>query len=332
MTRFEALLDDMARRLSRHCSNAMVRISDVCVDCSSAFGSTLTIRLSNDYHLQQVLSPDDERGFSEFGFHAAAERIADLLGHYLQIRLSERESLVAYNLDAFFGDRYDRSYDRGYRNVMPRCGDTITATHGQDYYDQLQRQQQQMLMQRANYMRQVRENLSTDLFEAYGFNNLTFSKEAEARALELLKSCLNASQLATYNESKFFYVTGGVSGRRYRIRFGRSFNIDQLDEGDKLVCRWCVTPSATLVTADILVAQKIALESCEMEALTVANFFSGEGLHNDPRRDGTAGYPQIKSPRDWMPQIIDDIIRRNRVNEPFTSDFSFNFDGSRWTT
>jgi hypothetical protein len=48
-------------------------------------------------------------------------------------------------------------------------------------------------------------------------------------------------------------------------------NIIELDSDGRSVRRWCFTPVGPIVQGDMLLAQKIALETMETYARTVAN-------------------------------------------------------------
>jgi hypothetical protein len=85
--------------------------------------------------------------------------------------------------------------------------------------------------------------------------------EREARGLELLKEWLSPEQLAQYNAKKYFDVTGCDSGRRYRISHGTSMNIHELDGAGSPRVGWCFAPKGYLVAGDVMLAQKIALET-----------------------------------------------------------------------
>ena len=98
--------------------------------------------------------------------------------------------------------------------------------------------------------------------------------EKEARGLELLKEWLSPQQFAQYNAKSYFEVTGCHSGRRYRISHGTSMNIHELDGAGCPCVGWCFAPKGYLVAGDVMLAQKIALETDEHGALTVANRFS----------------------------------------------------------
>jgi hypothetical protein len=94
---------------------------------------------------------------------------------------------------------------------------------------------------------------------------------AHQRGIRLLKENLSTEQLEQYERRAHFEVTGGKTGRRYRIRHGRSMNIDQLDKHGRRVCGWCFFPKGNLVAGDIMLAQKLAIELFEADALKTAN-------------------------------------------------------------
>jgi hypothetical protein len=94
---------------------------------------------------------------------------------------------------------------------------------------------------------------------------------AEELGMKLLKENLSPLQCHQYAKSRSFEVVGGTTGRRYRIQHGRLMNIEELDPNGRLVRIWCFSPAGGLVTGDILLAQKLALELFELEALAIAN-------------------------------------------------------------
>jgi hypothetical protein len=98
--------------------------------------------------------------------------------------------------------------------------------------------------------------------------------EREARGRELLKEWLSPEQLAQYDARSYFEVTGCHSGKRYRISHGTSMNIHELDGAGRPRFGWCFTPKGYLVAGDVMLAQKIALETDERGALAVANKFA----------------------------------------------------------
>jgi hypothetical protein len=97
--------------------------------------------------------------------------------------------------------------------------------------------------------------------------------EREARGLELLKEWLSPEQFAQYDAKSYFEVTGCHSGKRYRINHGTSMNIHELDGAGRPRVGWCFAPKGYLVAGDVMLAQKIALETDERGALAVANKF-----------------------------------------------------------
>jgi hypothetical protein len=99
--------------------------------------------------------------------------------------------------------------------------------------------------------------------------------EAEQRARSLLKEWLSPVQLAQYKSDGYFQVTGSHSGKRYRIRHDRLMNVDELDERGTRVAVWCFGPEGYLPVGDVMLAQKIALETDEQAALVIANRHSG---------------------------------------------------------
>jgi len=105
--------------------------------------------------------------------------------------------------------------------------------------------------------------------------------EREARGLELLKEWLSPEQFAQYDANSYFEVTGCHSGKRYRISHGTSMNIHELDGAGRPRVGWCFAPKDHLVAGDVMLAQKIALETDERRALAVANkFFVQTGRRN----------------------------------------------------
>jgi hypothetical protein len=99
-------------------------------------------------------------------------------------------------------------------------------------------------------------------------------REREARGLELLKEWLSSEQSAQYDAKRYFEVIGCHSGKRYRISHGNSMNIHELDGAGHPCVGWCFVPKGYFVAGDVMLAQKIALETDERGALTVAHKFS----------------------------------------------------------
>jgi len=78
-------------------------------------------------------------------------------------------------------------------------------------------------------------------------------------------------QLSQFDALGFFDVVGCHTARRYRVYYSTSQNVEMLDEFDRSVERFCFIPKGNLAPGDVMLAQKIALETDELAALEVAN-------------------------------------------------------------
>jgi hypothetical protein len=94
---------------------------------------------------------------------------------------------------------------------------------------------------------------------------------AEKRAMMLLRSWLSPEQERQWEARGTFEVVGCDTGRRYRITYRVVMNIHQLDADGQPVQQWCFAPEGRLAVGDVLLAQKIALETMETKALEIAN-------------------------------------------------------------
>ena len=93
---------------------------------------------------------------------------------------------------------------------------------------------------------------------------------AREKGMRLLFLRLTPLQRRQLSKKGYFEVIGGDSGHCYRIWRGRIMNVDQLDRRGRRVCTWCFYPTGRLVTGDIMLAQKLALELDERAALRIA--------------------------------------------------------------
>lgn len=98
---------------------------------------------------------------------------------------------------------------------------------------------------------------------------------SEDAALKLLKEHLSPEQLACYERHTYFHVTGGHSGKTYRIHYGRQQNIKELDKNGRVRGTWCFLPTGDVPAGDCMLAQKLGLELGEKEVLKIANWFPG---------------------------------------------------------
>jgi hypothetical protein len=96
-------------------------------------------------------------------------------------------------------------------------------------------------------------------------------RPAERRGIALLRSWLTPEQAKQWDSCREFDVIGGETGTRYRITPGTAMNIRQLDSVGHTIAEWCFAPEGKLATGDVLLAQKIALETMEHQALALAN-------------------------------------------------------------
>lgn len=95
----------------------------------------------------------------------------------------------------------------------------------------------------------------------------------DARGRRLLVEWLSPAQRAQFEQNRYFDVTGCDSGKTYRIHYGTAANVHEIDEHGHAGMGWCFVPSGFLVPGDIMLAQKIALETDEKGALALANRF-----------------------------------------------------------
>jgi hypothetical protein len=95
--------------------------------------------------------------------------------------------------------------------------------------------------------------------------------KADERALALLRSWLTPEQDRQSATRGAFEVIGCDTGRRYRITYRAVMNVHQLDPDGHPVQQWCFAPEGGLAVGDVLLAQKVALETMETKALEIAN-------------------------------------------------------------
>ena len=95
----------------------------------------------------------------------------------------------------------------------------------------------------------------------------------KARGITLLREWLSPEQQTQFDAFGHFDVIGCHTGRCYRIRHGAAPNVHEIDSAGCPIMGWCFVPSGPLVAGDVMLAQKIALETNERGALAVANRF-----------------------------------------------------------
>jgi hypothetical protein len=93
------------------------------------------------------------------------------------------------------------------------------------------------------------------------------------RSLLLLRRWLSPAQREQFLRNGYFEVVGNESGKRYRIYTGTSVNAFKLDERGRPQVGLCFGPIGTLPIGDVMLAQKIALETSESKVNLIANRF-----------------------------------------------------------
>ena len=96
---------------------------------------------------------------------------------------------------------------------------------------------------------------------------------AEARSRNLLRQWLSADERELFNAKGYLDVIGCHSGKRYRIYYGVVSNVRELDEDGKPRLGVCFAPEGALPVGDVMLAQKIALETHEQSTRALANCF-----------------------------------------------------------
>lgn len=118
-------------------------------------------------------------------------------------------------------------------------------------------------------------HVSWSLRQRFRFGRLLFGRSsAFNRGIMLLLENLSPRQRDEFLRYGYFHVVGGSTQRLYRICTGRQVNVLQLTEKRRRVCIWCFYPAGNLVEGDVMLAQKLALELFEEQALSVANRLS----------------------------------------------------------
>jgi hypothetical protein len=98
----------------------------------------------------------------------------------------------------------------------------------------------------------------------------------EGRSLRLLRQWLSPAEREQLARKGYFEVVGSDSGQ-YRIHVGASVNVCEIDERGR-PRGGCFMPIGALPIGDVMLAQKIALETSE-EVHAVARRFTPNGFH-----------------------------------------------------
>jgi hypothetical protein len=95
------------------------------------------------------------------------------------------------------------------------------------------------------------------------------SPEAKGRAL--LGQWLTPAQKRQFEEQGYFDVVGCATRRWYRVQYGSVANVQEVDFEGRSGPFLCFAPEGYLIPGDVMLAQKIALETDELATLAVAN-------------------------------------------------------------
>jgi hypothetical protein len=110
-----------------------------------------------------------------------------------------------------------------------------------------------------------------------GFDEITAGNlllvDDDLNVLEGVREWLSPEQRAEFDAKRYFDVIGCDGGKRYRIHYGATTNVHEIGDDGLPLVGWCFLPKGPLVAGDVMLAQKIALETYECSALAVANRF-----------------------------------------------------------
>ena len=135
-------------------------------------------------------------------------------------------------------------------------------------------------------VRNYRQTINAELMQRAGASIPLMSlprwggPEAETVALEGLRQWLSWDELRDFDNHGHFFVTGGLSGRRYRIRKNdANYNVDEIGDDGRPIAKLCFGPvsssvwdfGGTFPKGDVLLDQKFGLVHDECETLRIAN-------------------------------------------------------------
>jgi hypothetical protein len=95
----------------------------------------------------------------------------------------------------------------------------------------------------------------------------------EGKGRQLLREWLTPDQRKSFDAEGYVDVIGAYSGKRYRIYYGVVSNIRELNDRGEPCAGLCLIPEQMLPPGDMMLAQKLALETDEQGALSIANYF-----------------------------------------------------------
>lgn len=138
------------------------------------------------------------------------------------------------------------------------------------YQSEIEARQVMMIAQAYNVDRSLLHD-PFGLHAPFGTLDVGLSKETAAKAEKLLREWLSPVQLEQYDRDKSFTVVGSDTGRVFRIRSAYSHGIDELGAAGDVLGTYCVVPEGAPALGDIMLAQKVMLETGEKATLKKAN-------------------------------------------------------------
>jgi hypothetical protein len=117
----------------------------------------------------------------------------------------------------------------------------------------------------------------TDWRSLFGvLESMLHNGDADKRSVELLKAWLSPEQLERFNRDGKFSVIGSKTKSKYWITDGaHSHNVVRVDpKTNRGAERLCFIPDGAVARGDVMLAQKIVLETDEPLALKVANRYA----------------------------------------------------------
>lgn len=263
-------------------------------------------------HHPDILRVRNEINEAQRNFYDPA-RAAQLQDEHIRIERRVRDEINGVNdwarATAYYGARI--AQNTGIVR-MTHGGEADMGVHGMDFarrpeYAEINRM-------REMYRRQYD-------YDAYASRQRIDYAKAEAKGLALLKRHLTSQQKADYEKHGYFHVKGGDTGKTYRLRHGTHMNIYEVQAVPKVQStapkrgwhpfKWdisgpafeqavteydwketvgyCFVPAGGLCAGDVLLIQKVSLETDEKAALKVANKFGVQHVGDAP----------MMVPRDW---------------------------------
>ncbi len=138
-------------------------------------------------------------------------------------------------------------------------------------YTQAGRTCQQPQLSAEELERQVAEQKKIAAeWEAKARKEQAEREAAEKRAEELLIRCLDAEQRKQFRKEKKFKVIGG-DGATFELGYTRSGNAREFDADGKPIARFCIHPREDVPIPDVLLAQKLMLETDPASFRKIAN-------------------------------------------------------------